>query len=74
MNSDKITTIAVTTLTLIIGVSALAVFVSKSSNTSSVLTSTGAAFAKILGTAVSPVSGGGSSLASGLGSAFSFLN
>lgn len=44
--------------TAIIGVAIIAVLVSKSANTSGVLTSAGKAFSSVLGAAVAPVSGG----------------
>lgn len=60
---EKAITGVVGILTAIIGVAIIAVLVSKQSDTSNVLSSAGKAFSSILGTAVSPVSGGG-----GLGS------
>jgi membrane protein implicated in regulation of membrane protease activity len=53
----------VTVLTAIIGVAILATLVSKQANTAGVLQAGGSAFSGILGTALSPVTGGG-----GLGS------
>ncbi len=61
---DRAVTGVVAILTAIIGVAIVAVLVSSQSNTASVLTAGGGAFANILKTAVSPVSGGG--LAGGL--------
>ncbi len=51
---DSIVTIAVA----IVGVAILAVLVSRNAKTSEVITSAGSAFAKALGAATSPVSGG----------------
>lgn len=62
---EKAITGVVGILTAIIGVAIIAVLVSKQSDTSNVLSSAGKAFSSILGTAVSPVSGGGG-LTSGL--------
>jgi len=61
---DKAITGIVAILTAIIGVAIVAVLVSKQSNTANVLGAGGKAFSSILGTAISPVSGGG--LTSGL--------
>jgi hypothetical protein len=47
----------ITVLTAIVGVAIIAVLVSKNANTSGVLSAGGSAFSKILGAAVSPVSG-----------------
>lgn len=49
----------VTILTAIIGVAILATLVSKQANTAGVVTAGGNAFARMLGAATSPVSGGG---------------
>jgi membrane protein implicated in regulation of membrane protease activity len=59
----------VTVLTAIIGVAILATLVSKQANTAGVLQAGGSAFSGILGTALSPVTGG-----SGLGSIGNFSN
>jgi len=56
---EKAITGVVGILTAIIGVAIIAVLVSKQSDTSNVLGAAGKAFSSILGTAVSPVSGGG---------------
>lgn len=55
---DKGVTAIVGILTAVVGVSILAVLVSKNSQTSSVITSAGNAFSSILKSAVGPVSGG----------------
>lgn len=65
---DKAVTAIIAILTSIIGVSIIAVLVSNQANTSNVLTAAGTAFSNILKTAVSPVTGGSSSLGSSLGS------
>lgn len=49
----------VTILTAIIGVAILATLVSKQANTAGVVTASGNAFARMLGAATGPVSGGG---------------
>lgn len=49
----------VTILVAIIGVAVLATLVSRNARTPEVLTSAGNAFAKMLGAATAPVSGGG---------------
>jgi hypothetical protein len=46
-------------LTGILGVAILSVIVSRNANTAGVLTAGGNAFSKMLGTAISPVAGGG---------------
>jgi hypothetical protein len=46
----------------IVGVASLAVLVSKNANTSTIIQSTGSAFAQSLAVAVSPVTGSGSSM------------
>jgi hypothetical protein len=51
-------------LLAIVGVASLAVLVSKNANTQGVIASTGSAFSNALGVAISPVTGGGSSLTS----------
>ena len=63
---DKAITGVVTIITAIIGVAIIAVLVSKQAQTASVLSAGGNAFTNILKAAVSPVSGGSSSLTSGL--------
>lgn len=65
MMGENVITAVVTVLTAIIGVAIVAVLVSKQADTGNVLTAGGNAFANILKTAVSPVTGGGG-LASGL--------
>ena len=55
---EKAITGTVAVITAIIGVAIIAVLVSKQANTANVLTSGGTAFANILKTAVSPVTGG----------------
>ena len=44
----------------IVGVASLAVLVSRNSNTTGVIQSTGSAFSNALGVALSPITGGGS--------------
>lgn len=56
---NNITESIVTVATAIVGVAILAVLVSRNSNTSGVIASAGKAFSGALGTAVSPVTGGG---------------
>lgn len=53
----------VAVLTAIIGVAIVAVIVSKRSNTSGVISSAANAFSEALSTAVSPITGGGTTLA-----------
>lgn len=48
-------------LTAIVGVAIIAVLVSKNANTSGVISAGGSAFSQDLSTALSPVTGGGSS-------------
>lgn len=57
---NTITESVVTILTAIVGVAILAVIVSRNSNTSGVLSAAGGAFSNVLGTAVSPITGGNS--------------
>jgi hypothetical protein len=61
---DKLTTTVVTIISALIGVAILAVIVSKNSNTAGVLQAGGSALGTLITTAVSPVSGAGSSLGS----------
>ena len=56
----------VTILLAIIGIAGLAVVVSKQANTSQVLQTGGQAFSGALGTALSPITGGGGALGGGL--------
>ena len=56
---NKIISEAAGIIALIIGVAMLAVLVSRNAQTSQVVTAGGNAFANILSTALSPVSGGG---------------
>jgi len=74
---DKLITTIVQVLTAVVGVSIIAVLVSKNANTAGVLTAGGSAFSSILKTAVSPVSGGSGigslSLSGGVGSILSNL-
>jgi hypothetical protein len=58
--SDSIVTSIVTVLMAIVGVAIIAVLVSRNAQTSQVLQAGGGAFSSILGTALSPVTGGGS--------------
>jgi hypothetical protein len=55
---SQLTEAVVTILTAVIGVAILSVLVSKQSNTTGVVSAFGSAFSSILGTAVSPVTGG----------------
>ncbi len=55
---NNLTEAAVTILTAVVGVAILSVLVSKNAQTPQVLSSFGQAFSGILGTAVSPVTGG----------------
>ncbi len=57
--SEQLISSVVTVLTAIIGVAIIAVLVSRQSNTSGVISSGGDAVSRILGTAVSPVTGNG---------------
>lgn len=57
--SNELITSVTTVLTAIIGVAIIAVLVSKNANTSGVLSAGGSAFSNALGTAISPVTGGG---------------
>ena len=57
--TDQLVTSVVTVLTAIIGVAIIAILVSRQSQTGAVLQQGGAAFSKVLGTALSPVTGGG---------------
>jgi hypothetical protein len=57
--SDQLIASVVTVLTAIIGVAIIAVLVSKNANTTGVITAGGSAFSGALGTALSPVTGGG---------------
>jgi len=57
--TDQLVTSIVTVLTAIIGVAIIALLVSKQSQTSQVLSAGGGAFSSVLGTALSPVIGGG---------------
>ena len=58
----------VTILTAIIGVAILAVLVSRNAQTSQVLTAGSNAFSRALGTALSPIAGGGGMAMSSYGS------
>lgn len=57
--TDQLVTSVVTVLTGIIGVAIVATLVSKNANTPQVLQAGGSAFSQSLGTALSPVTGGG---------------
>lgn len=57
--SDNLISSVVTVLTAIIGVAFIAVLVSKNADTSNVIGAGGRAFSGALGTALSPVTGGG---------------
>lgn len=58
---NNITESVVTIAVAIIGLATLAVIVSKNANTTGVINSAGNAFNSALGTAISPVTGGGGS-------------
>jgi len=60
----------VTIATAIVGVALLAVLVSKNAQTPQVLTSAGNAFSSAITAAVSPITGGGSSLNTNIGSSY----
>ena len=68
--SEQLITSIVTVLTAIIGVAILAVLVSKQSATVGVINAGSTGFSQILGTALSPVSGGSSFGGINLRSAF----
>lgn len=59
---SKLIDAIVSILAAVIGIAIVAVLVSKSANTSGVISSAGSAFEGILGAAVKPVSGSGSGL------------
>lgn len=65
--SEQLVTSVVTVLTAIIGVAIIAVLVSKNANTAGVLQAGGSAFSGALGTALSPVTGGGGGFSGGAG-------
>lgn len=62
---DRLTESVVTIAVAIIGLATLAVLVSKNANTVAVIGAAGNAFNSSLGTAISPVTGGGSSMGGG---------
>jgi uncharacterized membrane protein YbjE (DUF340 family) len=72
--SDQLISSVVTVLTAVIGVAIIAVLVSKNANTSGVITAGGSAFSGALGTALSPVTGGGGfgSFSNGLSGSLGF--
>jgi hypothetical protein len=57
--SESLVNSIVTVLAAIIGVAILAVLVSKNSQTTNVITAGSRGFSQVLGTALSPVTGGG---------------
>ena len=59
--SESLITSVVTVLTAIIGVAIIAVLVSKNANTTGVIQAGSQGFSSALGTALSPVTGGGNS-------------
>lgn len=69
---DRLTESVVTIAVAIIGLATLAVIVSKNANTVNVIKAAGGAFNSSLGTAISPVTGGGGG-GYNFGSAFSSL-
>jgi hypothetical protein len=60
--TDQLISSIVTVIMAIIGIALIAVLVSRQSNTTGVLTAGGSALSGILGTAISPVTRGGSVL------------
>ena len=56
---DSLITAVVSILMAIVGVAIIAVLVSKNANTTGVISAGGSAFSGALGTALSPVTGGG---------------
>lgn len=60
---NSVVTQVVAVVSLIIGVAVLAVLVAPNARTSAVISSSGDALSKVLATAISPVMGGGTSLA-----------
>lgn len=62
---SQLTTAIVSILTAVVGVALLATIVSKNSNTTGVLNAGFSGFNSILGTALSPVTGGGNFSANG---------
>jgi len=63
--TDHLVTSVITVLTAIIGVAIIAVLVSRNANTAGVLQAGGKAFSGVLGTALSPVTGGSGILGPG---------
>jgi membrane DNA delivery protein len=59
---DTLMTSVVTVLLAIVGVAIIAVLVSRNANTAGVIGAGGSAFSQSLGTAISPVTGGGMGL------------
>jgi len=70
--SDQLITSIVTVLTAIIGVAIIAILVSRQSQTGAVIQAGGGAFSNVLGTALSPVTGGGFSGRGVLPTGFNF--
>jgi len=62
---DRLTESVVTIAVAIIGLATLAVIVSRNANTVNVIKAAGGAFNSSLGTAISPVTGGGGGYGSG---------
>ena len=56
---DNLITSVVSVALAIVGVAIIAVLVSKNANTAGVITASGSSFSQALGTALSPVTGGG---------------
>jgi hypothetical protein len=67
---DQLLTSVVTVFLAITGVAILAVLVSKNANTAGVLTAGGAAYSGALGTALSPITGGGGTFNFGGGASY----
>jgi hypothetical protein len=64
---DSLITAVVTVLMAIVGVAIIAVLVSKNANTTGVISAGASGFSQSLGTALSPVTGGGSFTGGGAG-------
>jgi arginine exporter protein ArgO len=64
--SEQLVSSVTTVLLAIVGVAIIAVLVSKNANTTNVISAGGSAFSQGLGTALSPVTGGGYGSLTGL--------
>lgn len=67
---DSLVTAVVTVLMAIVGVAIIAVLVSKNANTTGVIQAGSAGFSQSLGTALSPITGGGFGSFTGGGAGF----